>query len=301
MLKLGLIVCAHGNAKAAARLRKAYEKQGVDAIAVMGDLGDDFKEINAVLKAASSRIPVIVFPGNHEPAPDYYRAVRKHKRIIECSRKQRLSFKGHDLLILPSANVTKEDAGFRVIEGKRVPSAFLKRFHIYSISKLGKLVRNPAKTIVLSHSPPHCGTQNSIDVAYSGIATRSFVLKPKDARSVFGKEFAKSLLALMHGRGEIFYPEHSLKLARRGYPVSVKRRNVGMKALTSFLKSKRIRFLACGHIHEAGQRAITATGKRLKSGQWNSSVWYNAAAAQYGKGGILIIDNNKGTYKNITV
>lgn len=298
MLKLGLIVCAHGNAKAVRKLCKKYEREHADAIAILGDLGDTTKEIDAVLRAARSKLPTIVFPGNHEPAQDYYRAVRKHKRVIECSRKQRIAFKGYDFLLLPSANVTRPEAGFRVAEGKRIPTAYFKRFRMYFIHKLAKLVRNPAKTIVLSHSPPRCSGANAIDVAYSGIVTRSFTLKRKDA-NIFGKKYAQLLMLIPHGKGEIMPAEEGLRLAKRGYPVAVRHRNVGLKELTAVLRKKRIRFLACGHIHEAGQRAVSAAGKTVRQGKWNSSVWYNAAAAQYGKGGILIIDGDKATFKNV--
>jgi len=298
MLKIGLIVCAHGNAKAVRKLRQKYERERVDAIAILGDLGDTTKEIDAVLRAARSRLPTIVFPGNHEPAADYYKAVRRHKRVIECSRKQRIAFKGYDFLMLPSANVTRAEAGFRVFEGRRVPAAFLRQFRPYFINKLGKLVRNPAKTIVLSHSPPRCSTPKGIDVAYSGIVTRSFTLKRKDA-NIFGKKYAQLLMLIPHGKGEIMPAEEGLRLARRGYPVAVRHRNVGLKELAAVLKKKHIKFLACGHIHEAGERAVSATGKALKQGVWNSSVWYNAASALHSKGGMLIIDNDKAMFKNV--
>jgi Icc-related predicted phosphoesterase len=298
MLKVGLIVCAHGNAKAVARLKKQYEKNNADIIAILGDLGDTAKEIDAVLRAARSKLPTIVFPGNHEPAQDYYHAVKKHRRIIECSKKQRISFKGYDFLLLPSANVTRPEAGFRVFEGKRVPAAFLRQFKPYFIAKLAKLVRNPAKTVVLSHSPPRCSGNNAIDVAYSGIVSKSFTLRRKDA-NIFGKKYAQPLTLIPHGKGEIMPAEEGLRLAGRGYPVAVRHRNVGLKELTAFLKNKCINFLACGHIHEAGQRAVSAAGKTLRQGEWNSSVWYNAASALRGKGGLLIIDNDKATFKNI--
>jgi Icc-related predicted phosphoesterase len=298
MLKVGLIVCAHGNAKAVAGLKKQYEKNNADIIAILGDLGDTTKEIGAVLRAARSKLPTIVFPGNHEPAQDYYCAVKKHRCIIECSKKQRITFKGYDFLLLPSANVTRAEAGFRVFEGKRVPAALLRQYRPYFVGRLAKLARNPAKTIVLSHSPPRCTGTHAIDVAYSGIVSKSFTLRRKDA-NIFGKKYAQLLMLIPHAKGEIMPAEEGLRLAKRGYPVAVRHRNVGLKELAAFLKSKHINFLACGHIHEAGQRAVSATGKTLRQGQWNSCVWYNAASALHGKGGMLIIDNDKATFKNV--
>ena len=301
MLKIGIIVCAHGNKKTAARLRKKFEKEKVDAIVLAGDLGDEYKDISAVLKAvAPVKMPIYVFPGNHESSKGYYRALKKYKKAIEGSRKRRITIKGYDLVSLPSANVTRPGAGFRVAEG-RVPKAYKKRFRMFYIHKLKRFVRKPAKTIIISHGPPRCGKKDSIDVAYSGEVAKPFVLKPKDIK-IFGKEFAAyPILALFHERGEIMSAKHGKKLAQRGYPVSVKHRNVGSNELKKFLKRNKIKFFACGHIHEAGHRAINAQGKRLKQGQWSTSIWYNAAAAENGQGGILIIDGNKGTFKNIRV
>ncbi len=284
MLKIGIITCAHGNGKAAERLRKAYEYDKVDAIILSGDLGDDFKEITAVLKAvAPARVPIIAFPGSHEPAHDYDRAIKSSKNIIDGTKKRRITIKGHDLITLPGSSVNVPHAGFRIAESKQG----LKAFRLFSVKDLAPLVRNPSRTVVLCHDPPRCSTKAGIDVAYSGIVQRTFFIATK-----------KEITA--YGRGEIVAQPLARHLARKGCPVKVAYRNVGIKELKQFLKHKRIPFFACGHIHEAGQRAITATGKRLVPGAWSQSVWYNAAPAIEGKGGILLIDG-KGTFKNIIV
>jgi len=304
MLKLGLIVCAHGNARAVLRLCKQYSLQHADAIALCGDLGDDFSEINAVLKAtAGAKAKIIAFPGSHEPEKDFYRALRKNKRVIDGTKQRRIALQGYDIVLLPGSTVNTGSAGFRIFDGKRVPKAYAARFRTFSIAQLGRFIRNAQKTIVLCHDPPKCSGTSAIDVAYSGVVTKGFILHPKDA-IVFGQKFKKHLdnpLALITPKGEIIPEPFASKLAKRGYPVSVKHRNVGNIALKQFLKSKKIPFFACGHIHEAGHRAVSAAGKSLKQGAWNPSVWYNAAPAVKGNGGILIIDGKNATYKNVKV
>lgn len=283
MLKLGIIACAHGNAKAVRRLRKAYEQKGADSIALCGDLGDNFKEISAVLKAASGRTPVIAFPGSHEPITDYDRAI-KGSKAIDGTKRRRITLKGHDLIVLPGSWVNTPAAGFRIAESTR--PRYRGRYRVFAIKDLAHFLRNPARTILLCHDPPKCTGSKSIDVAYSGIVTKGFYVLTKRELAIYGK-------------GQIVPQPEASKLARRKLPVSVKHRNVGIPALARFLRTHRIRFLACGHIHEAGQRAITATGKALKHGSWSQSVWYNAAPAVNGRGGILIIDGNRATFQNV--
>jgi Icc-related predicted phosphoesterase len=304
MLKIGIIVCAHGNKNAVARLCKAYARENADIIAFCGDLGDDYAEISRVLSAAKSRIPVIAFPGSHEPAEDYVKALKKHARVINGLKKRRVTLKNHDIVILPGSNVNTASGSFRLLEEKRDAQKYRVRgYRIFVVDELRKLVRSPAKTIVLCHDPPKCSGTKAIDVAYSGIVTRTFILKPRHV-GIFGSFMRKHLrnpLFRIHEKAAIVPEPYASKLAKLGYPVSVKYRNVGLAGLRKQLKRLRVPFFACGHIHEAGQRAVDSLGRRLKQGSWSSSVWYNAAPAANGKGGMLIIKDGKAAFKNITV
>ncbi len=297
MLKIGITVCAHGNGKSVSRLRAAYEREHVDAIAVCGDLGDDFKEISSVLKAVSAaRVPVIAFPGSHEPAADYFKALKQHKRVIDGTKTRRITIKGYDIVTLPGSSVNVPSATFRIVGDAREAKRFAQHgYRTFLISDLAKFIRKPAKTVILCHDPPRGSSKDGIDVAYSGIVKKFFIVKPKDA-GIFGKNAHP--FTRIHDQGSIVPEPYASKLAAKGYPVAVKHRNVGNDALKAFLKQKRINFFACGHIHEAGHRAVSAAGRPLKQGARSPSVWYNAAPAVEGNGGILIIDD-KATFKNI--
>ena len=300
MLKIGIIVCAHGNGKAVARLSAAYAKNGVDAIAICGDLGDDFKEISAVLKGVSAaKVPVIAFPGSHEPADDYYLALKKHKRVIDGTKTRRITLKGYDIVTLPGSSVNVPHASFRIAD-KKLPKQYQRRYRLFPIADLARIIRNPAKTVVLCHDPPRCAGARAIDVAYSGVVKKLFIVKSKHAR-IFGTAAKLNPFVLIHEKGSIVPEPYASKLAAKGYPVMVKHRNVGNEALKAFLKRKRINYFACGHIHEAGHRAINAAGKPLRKGTFSSSVWYNAAPATKGNGGILLIDGEQGTFQNVRV
>jgi Icc-related predicted phosphoesterase len=304
MLKIGIIVCAHGNKNAVARLCREYEREKADIIALCGDLGDDFSEISRVLSATKSKTPVIAFPGSHEPAEDFAKAMKKHPRVINGLKKRRVTLKGHDIIILPGSNVNTARGSFRLLEEKRDAQKYRVRgYRVFVVEELKKLVRLPAKTIVLCHDPPKCAGTKAIDVAYSGVVEKTFVLKPKHI-GIFGKFMKKHLrnpLFRIHEKGGIVPEPYASKLSKLGYPVSVKHRNVGLQKLRQKLKRLRVPFFACGHIHEAGQRAVNSAGRQLKQGSWSSSVWHNAAPAVKGKGGMLIIENGKAKFKNISV
>jgi Icc-related predicted phosphoesterase len=300
MLKLGIIACAHGNHKAVARLKKECEKNKADAIALCGDLGDNYSEILSVLKAAKTK-KIIAFPGSHEPAKDYQKAVQKAK-VIDGTKKRRITIKGYDVLILPGSSVNTATANYRIGDTK-IPARYKQRFIIFPVKKLAKLIRHQEKTILLCHDPPKCTGKKAIDVAYSGIVSRNFVLKPKHFRIAglnIRTKLIKAELALAQ-KGEIMPQPYAGKLAKLGYPIIVKHRNVGNNALKAFLKKYKINFFACGHIHEAGHRAVSSSGKPLKPGKWGKSVWYNSAPAVKGNGGILIIEGKKAMFKNIRV
>ncbi len=302
MLRLGLISDSHGDANITKRLLKKIEKQKVDAIAVLGDLGDDFKAINSVLKSIRAKVPVIAFPGSHEPLKDFNSAIKKHKRIIDGTKKRKIRIKGHDIVTMPGSNVHPHDTGFMLSNETRIPAEYLKRYRFFFTRMLGKLVGNPAKTIVLAHNPPHCSTPKGIDAANSGIATKGFMIKHKHIK-LLGEEFEerirKNPLKLILEKGRIVTQPRASIMARLGYPVRVGFRNVGFQALGKALRKNKIKFFACGHIHEAGQRAIMPNGMPVKEGKPSKAVWYNVGPAKEGKCGILVIDGDKGYFKNI--
>ncbi len=303
MLKIGIIACGHGNGKATAKLCKKYEKQGADVIAMCGDLGDRFKEINSVLKGTSkAKVPVIAFPGSHEPVKDYYKALKKSRRIIDGITKRRITIKGYDLVTLPGSGSNPPCAGFRFLPSKKIPARLLsRRLKFFFVNDLAKYIRKPARTVMICHDPPKGRGTKAIDDAYFGLVKKGFILNPKDIRLLgkYAKKHKPRLLELIYEKGNIIPEPYAGRLAKKKYPVKMINENVGSEALKKILLKKKINYLVCGHIHESGQKAVNSSGKVLKQGEWSSSVWYNASPASAGKGGMLIIDGNKATYKNI--
>ncbi len=301
MLRLGIIPDAHGDSRAVFRLIKKCEKEGADAIFLAGDLGFAFKEIDRVLKAASNaKVPVFAFPGSHEPEEGYYKAMKKHRKIIDSTKKPRITIKGNDVIVIPGSSVNTQRTGFRIIDNSRLSKEYLRLFRTYKARNFSKYIRNPAKTALLCHDPPKCTTKSGIDLAYSGLVRKTFLLKVKHIQA-FRKIYrhSRDSLALLYNKGEIINAILSKELVKRGYPVSLIYRNAGNPELRKLMKARKIRFFACGHIHEAGQKAMTASGKQLKPGIWSDSVWYNASGAIEGTCGMLIIETGRGMFKNI--
>ncbi len=301
MLRLGIIPDAHGDGRAVSRLIRKCERERADAVFLAGDMGSSFKEINRVLKAASkAKAPVFAFPGSHEPEEGFYKAMKKHKKIIDATKKPRTTIKGKDIVVIPGSNVNVQRTGFRIIDNSRLPKSYLKLFKTYKVANFSKYIRNPEKTILLCHDPIKCTTKSGIDLAFYGYVRKSFLLKVKHV-PIFRKIYRhlRITLSLLYNKGEIISTELSKELVKKGYPVSLIRENVGDIALRKLMKARKVRFFACGHIHEAGQKAITASGKQLKPGIWSDSVWYNASGAIDGTCGMLILEDGRGMYKNI--
>jgi Icc-related predicted phosphoesterase len=299
MIKLGIIACAHGNYRAVERLRREYEKKSVDAIALCGDIGADYRQILAVLKAAKGRKPVIALPGSHEPAKDYKKAVRA-AGVVDGTAIQRVTIKNYDIIIQPGSSVNAPKAGYRIGD-RPLPKKYRKRFLLFPPQKLAKIVRKPSKTVLLCHDPPKCTGKKAIDNAHSGIATKTFRIGPMLSRMLgINKRPSKPKSAAIQ-KGTIMPEPVAALLAKLGCPISIRHRNAGSTAIRQFVRRYGIRFIACGHIHESGQKAVNSAGRALRQGQWSTSTWYNAASAAEGKGGMLFVKDSKGAFRNIVV
>lgn len=75
--------------------------------------------------------------------------------------------------------------------------------------------------------------------------------------------------------------------------------NVGDAALNALLDAQGIAFAAAGHIHEAGQRAVTAANAAVPAGSWSQNLRLNAAAAQDGKASILELRGDEARFATV--
>ena len=297
-MKIGIISDVHGNVKAARSLIKRYKKEQVDFIVYNGDLNvlGDRKEMIKVLRPAiTAKCPVVVFPGNHEASKEYratMRAFKKYKHIINCEKKSKLKLLRTTFVILPGSLVGAPRYSYRVFANKREERKFRKSDYKsymsmplvpYLVSELLK-IQSP---ILLSHGSMKFRGKYGLDRAIFGRVTRDFLI---DGNGIG-----------IYEKGRFFLLKKAKQLKRKGAPIKIMSENVGNEALTRYVKRQNIKFGISGDIHEAGKRGCTRSGRPVKLHTWSKELFYNPGAAAEGRGGILIIENNKAKYKNVRV
>lgn len=314
MLKIGILVCIHGNKAAARKLVKRYLQEKVDAIILAGDLGDNYKEIKQVLSAAKTKeVPVYVFPGSHEPPKDYYKAIKELKTsFIDCTKPKNRRVKTDDaeIVFLPGSDFIYYTGGFKLTDKRSQLKKYYKKLtrhgittklHPFSIEELRRYVKQPKKTLVIMHVPPKFKTKKAIDVARFCVAKQTFILSEKHHKKLFKGKGIEIFPKDPKGEQQVIPLAIGLKMKKLGYPIGILEANRGNECLAKVLNKLKIEKFICGHIHEAGQRGTTGKGKPVDEGTWSKELFYNASPAKEGKGGIYYIMNGKAMYKNITV
>jgi hypothetical protein len=306
MLKLGIIGCSHGSGRAVRKLLAKYRREGVDAVIVNGDLGDTPAEIRSVLAPLGRvRVPCYVIPGSHEPVTAYragMAAVRKRNpRIRDCLRSQRHALKGWDLCFLPGSDWMSVTGGFMLGDDARHLASRLRQFRDagrrmtgHTLAVLRKAVRRPDKSIIITHVPPRFRGLHAIDVAHYGEATENALILDPRVMKLTGSHLWPA--------GSRFPLKQAKAFARLGLPLEIRRENVGNAALGRLLRRLRIRKFICAHIHEAGGRGVTRTGKPVRQAAWSRELYYNAGSAREGRGGIYeVADDGRARFRNVRI
>ena len=315
MLKIGFLVCAHGNLRTVQKLCKVYVRNKVDAIVLNGDLNNDEqpkKSMFCVLTVlARTKLPVYVMPGSHEPVNDYgfvLKKLKKYKNLIDCTQKQLFTVHGIDLVFLPGSDWLGGQGGFQILSTKKDVSArvqqlkragVVRALQFFFMNQLLKKVRNPQKTLVISHVPPKFTTPAAIDVAEYCVNYKAFFLQPRHAfkMGVLPQHWKADPFAKSH----LFTRNQYVLLKNWGYPVKLRRENRGNSELAKLLKKYKIKHFVCGHFHESGHKACDRKGKLLEPNTWHKELFYNAAAATNGNGGIVIMDNERIQFQNVAI
>jgi|GEM_PF-3847094 len=312
-MKLGTIACLHGNLKNAREFAAKFKKADVDAIVLAGDIAKDEKQkqnLTKILKIFSKTgKTVLVVPGNHEQYDAYYGAIKKFKRnslIIDTTKKSRLHILGHPIVFLPGSGIgSAPGAGFRLLRDKKLLKSFrrrikLKRAHFWGkiiptyLNDLAKLMRKD--TIVIAHSPVKFSSPDGIDVAVFGEPKKTFLIikrHKKLSKTTGGSVMTKGMV--------VFTLDEAKHLIRSGYPVVIKKKNVGDPELRKLFRKKGITKFICGDIHEAGGRAVTWKGKSIKQNKWSKELFYNCSPGMEGRAGIVEFLHNTARYKNVKI
>lgn len=230
----------------------------IDALILGGDIPDhtirNFKSILSRLHKLP--LPVIIYPGSHETYRQYTTALKKYPSIIDARKNKRFQYGDSELLMIPGSDVLNNTKKFcggsfllqpNLYSKKKVKKFYqekkvTKNLEITALSRIS--TRGGATTVAFSHIPKKCRTKNGIDRA------KFYTIEQQVSVD-----------------DEIFYPFEliaSLQEKRdEAIPWVYKEKNVGSKSFSSFLHKNTITKLICGHIHEAGPRAITTHEKTV--------------------------------------
>lgn len=288
MLRLGIVSDLHGNLGNSKKIARRL-KGKIDILVIAGDITGNFSPFisgRAVLRSFRDiEVPTFVIPGSHEPVNIYEDIMTYFLDFHDCTQEHNRvkSVDGYDLLFLPGSNWNSELGGFRIYENKeklkenidRLPN---RNWRFFFIDELEKYLRNPDKTVLISHIPPKFEGADAIDRA-------EFI-------EVVSKE----------GYEERYKPgSDELEEQKEGVKVKEKEENVGSEELREFIEESGIKKLVCGHIHEAGGKAQRLDGSPVKEGEYSEEIFYNVGAGTEGKAGILILEGKKAKYSKIQV
>ncbi len=149
--------------------------------------------------------------------------------------------------------------------------------------------------MIFSHIPFRCQTKRGIDLAKSGRVKNSFLIKAKHGRL---KKFQEvdCPTGTIFFEGAIIPPQIAQLLKSYKYPVNTTSRNVGSIGIKKILNKFRITKFICGHIHEAGPRAINKEEKKVKKNTWSKECYINNGTG-FEKHATIITLNTKGEIK----
>jgi len=309
-MKLGVTADLHGNLRLAKKFASYFKKSDVDAVVIAGDLPsyeNQKQSLTKILRIFSKcGKNIFVMPGSHENVKIYEHVLKKFKNIIDCTKDKNRKIKINDceIVFLPGSDwLGAEDAGFVLKDSRKVFRGKTQRqiakyyqtanVRLFYVHELKKLIKNPAKTVLISHIPPKFSKKSAIDVAKFGKAVGKFKIKATD------NEAMKGLIKFWLG----FYKEHvfalseALRLKKKGYPMTIMEENRGNKVLKSMIRKLKIKKLVCAHIHESGGRANDLKGNPITQNKWSSELFYNCS----GRAGIVEFEGNLARYRNIKV
>ena len=311
----------HGSKEAVKSIVSAINKEDKDDISHIilgGDIPDYTKQtMRWILRRfLTLKKTIIIYPGSHENSETYTSVLQEFTNnplIIDGFRKEglHLTINGWDAYFIPGSNAVS--SGSKPFNGgnihlvnepdtpatKRKRTIRLKKLefakkaspifyeNLYPTIQQKRTTRD--KSIVFSHIPPLCKTTNGIDLARFGKTDKEFVILNKHKKQLDNR-FAKVEKTFLEN--SILALDEAKKVINLGYPMSIQHKNVGCKTLASLLRRYRISKLVCGHIHEAGPKAIDRQENTARQRRWNSSACINNGTGFNGHYTLLEFDEN---------
>lgn len=312
-IKIGTITDLEGNLRALNKILKIFLNNNIDLLVLAGDIPSQKK--NSLLKilklSLKLKIYIFIIPGSHESFDDYDKPIKElnNKLIIDGAKRSKVSFRNYEFIFLPGSDYLASNGQYILTNNiknhakKREKNAQYwahQKFKVFQVSKIKKLIKNPKKTIIISHIPPRFNSKQAIDVAEFGKVMKEFQIKKEHLKlKIFGKLLSKESIGHKFSKDMILTLKSAKLLVKYNYPVKILKKNVGNKEIKNLIQKKNIVKLICGHIHESGNKACNLKGKIVKSNNMSEELFFNSGQAEKGYAGLVILKNNMAKYIKI--
>jgi hypothetical protein len=265
----------------------------------------------------------------------------KYDNIFDCSRISHIKNNNHSIAFLPGSdihcggdyflgniNVTcgryiiteKSLIGFDDISHyiDAINKGFFKNSMQYAnIDRLEEIITDPDKTVVFCHVPRlFDNLENCVDSA-NFIEVRTYIdgldgykVKGIIPQSNFNIDFARNEKTPIYLSDEHFSEENIekemkdiIKKDNKKYQdaLIIKSENRGNKFLKDIYERIGIKKAVSGHFHESGHRANDSYGNHIPEERMVSELFWNNGYLDMGQAGILTVEDEKVSYRNVNL
>lgn len=297
--RYGVISDIHDDPRVINPALEVLQREGIDELLVNGDIGGNYGSLEqsqgytAMILDAIGRsgLQAYVQPGSHEtiggfhPVLDHF--AQKYPTIHSVFDARRVQQEGHDLVFIPGSDFLC-GGEYQIGNGEMQTGIYKSRkglLHYENMQDIRTHVRNPENTIVVCHVPRKFDTlENGVDVAEFGEATFDFPLRGEIIK-----------------KGSVFPRPAAEIIANEGYPIALKKENRGNEDLAKIYDELGITKAISGHFHESSHRAHDSQGNNVPEGTLVEELFWNSGHLDQGYTGVLTVQGNKVSYKNISV
>lgn len=247
-----------------------------------------------------------------------YIGIKKPKTIILPDKSLKVIGVDRSLVMFDSL-----EEGISSLNGmqKIDPNASFELFRYTNMNNLSKLVTSPETTVVVCHVPRKFDNlETCVDVAEFGEAMDTFhmwevgCVDSQTKRLMTHGLFQDNLKKYFQEQGvqRIINGEtihegsiYPLQIARQviaqfpEIPVKIKKENRGNQDLRNLYEKLGITKAVSGHFHESGHRANDSKGNPVQENQPVNELFWNTGHLDIGQTGILTVEGDKVSYRNI--
>ena len=298
--KYGIISDIHTNPRKITPILHKLKNEGVDALVLNGDIGNNLISIyNTLDQATSLGVETYVQPGSHEKLEDYFTVLEiflnKNSNLINVIQDPKIEFDDHHLVFLPGSDY-RSGGEFALddfdISNNEIYGDSEGKIHITNMRNLDSMVTDSEKTIVFCHVPrKFYDIDNCVDYAYFGELKDGTIYPGIAVEAIVKNKFRKNL--------SLDYIEDIVPTLAKKMGISLKQENRGNACLEKAYSRNGITKAISGHFHEASHRANDSGGKHITENYLTDNLFYNSGTADDGLAGIVMVEENKISYKNI--